>query len=827
MSPVSKLQSFFKNMTPYDAELVISSLKKFRRTSELLVEHPDVMLHDLSSYPSTNYVVFPCDVVELRRILDREAISGMGKVVPFFSLRFAEKYLNQYSIFVVVDKRLLPTSMGDHSGIMFYPPEVPNAIRRVMVNHPVGIGVQNNVREIVKEVAPDVEFVVSNSVPGLSPPARHASGKFNLSKISQMKEMPKINLNSQEQQIFDLLKATKNAYNLPTEFRVAGGWVRDKLLGQDSDDIDIAVGIPGTEAAQAVERYAQSQGVEGVGQGYSVSLEKSADPENKPETDDLMVGAIDIFGLKVEFVPMRVEHYPDPNSRQPEVALTQNVEDDVVRRDLTINAMYYNVGTGQVEDYVGGLEDLNNMHLRTPADPMRTFTDDPLRMLRAIRFMTKYEGATMDPALVEALNSPETHEAYKKKVAPERAEKEISKIFGSTQSSAGARLLFESGLYKTVLGIPEDWHPITVDQQNPHHNLNLMEHTLAVMENYNDLTKDIDIPADQRMLMNLSTFSHDIAKMHPQVRAPKMQKDPAGGDDTPVTFDRDGNQFEHMQYIGHEDEGAEFMQAAMKRMGFDKFKREFLGTVIKNHMTPHNFSKKMKPEDMGNFIAATGDQYERVLEHALADALSKGHVDEEHAEKIKEQYLGRHSKIRDYREEHGDRINKPLVDGNRLRELANSVDPEMVQQNAQVPFKDYGGKPVHYMKYINDRMLKRQRQLKIMTPEDGEKWLIDEIRQFSSLWRQTAQMPKLVREDQANVNLIDHKAIVPNFPGIHPGQYMGQLVTWLKSQNLQSPEDVQQKVLEWKSQNQHLFQEPQQPPSKPKVQAGSWYKRRK
>lgn len=226
-----------------------------------------------------------------------------------------------------------------------------------------------------------------------------------------------------EEAIFKVIRAGRDAYAPGVQLRIAGGWVRDRLLGNVSDDIDIAVsGGDGNAVAEAIRRYdVENTGGKHTKDPYAVSLEKTQAGDKKSSAG-LRVGAIDINGVKIEFVPMRTEVYSQ-GSRIPGITATDDPKEDVKRRDLTINAIYYNIDTGKVEDYVGGVSDLEKGVLRTPVNPVETLKEDPLRALRALRFLSQMHGFELDESLVEALKHPEVHKAYLEKVALSEPEK--------------------------------------------------------------------------------------------------------------------------------------------------------------------------------------------------------------------------------------------------------------------------------------------------------------------------------------------------------------------------------------------------------------------
>jgi len=182
--------------------------------------------------------------------------------------------------------------------------------------------------------------------------------------------------------------------------------------------------MSGHDIVQILKRY---DGSDLLGNPFVVSLEKSLKSEQEEDINSLQVGGIDIGGQKVEFVPMRTERY-ESGSRIPILEITNDPKLDSMRRDLTINSLYYNIDTGMVEDYTGGINDLKNMVLKTPDEAKKTFAEDPLRILRALRFYSRYPNSKIDPSIIQAIADPEIQQAYVTKVSPERAGTEIMKM---------------------------------------------------------------------------------------------------------------------------------------------------------------------------------------------------------------------------------------------------------------------------------------------------------------------------------------------------------------------------------------------------------------
>lgn len=218
------------------------------------------------------------------------------------------------------------------------------------------------------------------------------------SHTSSTNSMPElqssVTLTTQEQELFDeLLESSKQAGLAETTLRCAGGWVRDKLMGRESLDIDIALdNMMGKEFAERVNQYLESHGK----QKHNVAVIMS----NPDQSKHLETARMKIRGLWIDLVNLRSEEYAH-NSRIPTMSFG-TPEQDAYRRDFTINSLFYNINTKEVEDYTGrGIDDMKLGVIRTPLEAKETFLDDPLRVLRAIRFASRF-GFSLDRSLVEA-----------------------------------------------------------------------------------------------------------------------------------------------------------------------------------------------------------------------------------------------------------------------------------------------------------------------------------------------------------------------------------------------------------------------------------------
>ncbi|RLN51752.1 hypothetical protein BBJ29_009138 [Phytophthora kernoviae] len=245
-----------------------------------------------------------------------------------------------------------------------------------------------------------------------------------------------------EDNLFAFLEYVQKLYAPTTQLRVAGGWVRDKLRGTDSEDIDIALNdLQGAKFARFITKFQRERNLP----PSSVGVVKA----NSEKSKHLEVATVTIEGSTVDLVHLRAEQYMY-GSRVPEVTFA-TPEDDASRRDLTINALFYNLHTRSVEDFTGrGVEDLRAGVIRTPREPVQTFLDDPLRVLRALRFACEF-GFKLDPALVSAvMEKREVVGAMRRKVSRERIGIEVRKMLSGKDPARAFSLLASFDLLELV-----------------------------------------------------------------------------------------------------------------------------------------------------------------------------------------------------------------------------------------------------------------------------------------------------------------------------------------------------------------------------------------
>ncbi|ELQ76775.1 tRNA nucleotidyltransferase/poly(A) polymerase [Trachipleistophora hominis] len=228
--------------------------------------------------------------------------------------------------------------------------------------------------------------------------------------------------------------------------RIAGGWVRDKLLGKLSNDIDITINrISGYAFASGMQKY--------YGMTGSVGQIK-ANPE---KSKHLETAVMRIEGVFVDFLSLRTEEYFD--TRIP-VVKSCSAQEDAFRRDLTINSLFYNIVEQRVEDFTGkGLSDLEQGVIRTPMEPLKTLIDDPLRILRVIRFSVRFRFKIADD-LFMAFQNEHVRTNLHKKISNERIGQEMYKILGYEHFIHAFKVITQCELVPAIFKkhIPIDQH---------------------------------------------------------------------------------------------------------------------------------------------------------------------------------------------------------------------------------------------------------------------------------------------------------------------------------------------------------------------------------
>ena len=416
--------------------------------------------------------------------------------------------------------------------------------------------------------------------------------------------------------IFHLLQRV--ADKLGIECYVIGGYVRDLILKRPSKDIDIVVVGSGIAMAKAVARE--------LGKGTSLSVFQTfgtAQVKNKEKE------------IEIEFVGARKESY-NKDSRNP-IVENGTLEDDQNRRDFTVNALAIRlneIAFGEVIDPFDGLEDMRDMILRTPLDPDITFSDDPLRMLRAIRFATQLQFDIDDETFDAIIRNRKRIEI----ITQERIIDEIHKIMLSKQPSIGFRLLEASGLLEII--IPEIDQLKGVDKRNGITHKDIFLHTLRVLDTVAEKSDDL--------WLRWSALLHDIGK--PQSK----QWDEESG----WTF-RNHNWF-----------GQKIVPTLFKRLKLPQGENmRFVQKMVDLHMRPIALSEEIVTDSaVRRLLFDAGDDIDSLM------LLCESDITSNNKEKVK-QFLDNFELVRKklIEVEEKDRIRnfQPPVDGHEIMHIFN------------------------------------------------------------------------------------------------------------------------------------------------------------
>lgn len=258
--------------------------------------------------------------------------------------------------------------------------------------------------------------------------------------------------------------------NQPLVLRWTGGWVRDKLLGIESHDIDVAINkMTGFQFGLRLKEYLEipgnpeKYGLEGVASNESQSKKAESGKSkivgglhkieaNPEKSKHLETVTTKILGLDIDLVNLRKETYSD-DSRNPQMEFG-TPEEDALRRDATVNAMFYNITTREIEDFTGkGHNDMANKVIRTPLEPYQTFKDDPLRVLRLIRFASRLN-YTIESEARKWMKDAEIKSALQAKISRERVGVELEKMLRGPDPLMALNLIDQLTLYSTIFSDP-------------------------------------------------------------------------------------------------------------------------------------------------------------------------------------------------------------------------------------------------------------------------------------------------------------------------------------------------------------------------------------
>ena len=373
-----------------------------------------------------------------------------------------------------------------------------------------------------------------------------------------------------------LAKISKVISELSDETQInaflVGGCVRDLMLNPLAESIDVDIMVEG-DGIDFAEKLARKINVPKI-----VPFKKFA------------TAKIPYNEYEIEVASARLEKY-DASSRSPSEVVMSNIEDDLLRRDFTINAMAVSLNTenfGEFFDPFNGMEDLSNKILRTPLDSDSTFSDDPLRMMRAAYFASKLS-LDIDPSCLESIKNNAERITI---VSQERKTNELLKILGTKKPSIGLNILQEAGLMEFVF--PEIAVMYGLDQSNEYHHKDIFYHTLEVVDNAAQLSDKLDL--------RLAALVHDIAK--PKTRRLSKSKG--------YTF------------YGHDDVGARMLKGISSNMKFSNSTRDYIAKLTALHLRPISLAKKdVTDSAIRRLIVDAGEEIDDLMKLCRADITTK------------------------------------------------------------------------------------------------------------------------------------------------------------------------------------------------------------
>ena len=436
-----------------------------------------------------------------------------------------------------------------------------------------------------------------------------------------------------DQDIFHLIGEA--ADHLGVECYVVGGYVRDIFLERPSNDIDVVVVGSGIVLAEEVKRRLGRKAHLSVFRNFGTAQVKAYISKSDEREE-----------LELEFVGARRESY-SRDSRKP-IVEDGSLEDDQNRRDFTINAMAIclNKGRfGELVDPFDGLYDLEDGIIRTPLDPDITFSDDPLRMLRCIRFATQLNFFIEE----ETFDALERNAERIKIISGERIADELNKMMMSPHPSKGWMDLRRCGLLPLIL--PELSDLDIVESRNGREHKNNFYHTLEVLEN----VVKASLPSSQKggapnpqasLWLRWAALLHDIGK-------PKSKR-----------WDNiAGWTFHNHNYIG-----AKMVPEIFRRLKLPlDAKMKYVQKLVDLHMRPIVIAdEEVTDSAVRRLMNDAGDDIDDLMTLCEADITSKNEVRKKH---FRENFRMVREKLTDLKEKDYKRLLQPVIDGNEIMEL--------------------------------------------------------------------------------------------------------------------------------------------------------------
>ncbi len=395
---------------------------------------------------------------------------------------------------------------------------------------------------------------------------------------------------------------------------LVGGTVRDALLGKLGTDLDFTTDARPEQVQELVTGWAEAIWDTGIAFGTIGVARK---------------------GQRVEITTFRSDSY-DQQTRNPEVVFGDSLEGDLVRRDFTVNAMAVKIGPdgpGEFCDPLNGLEALRAGVLDTPAAPEISFGDDPLRMLRAARFVSQL-GFTVAPRVLTALDAMSSQLG---RITVERVQVELDKLILGAHPVAGIDLLVDSGLGAVVL--PEVGEmQLTIDEHHQHKDV--YRHSLTVLEQAVDLEDE-----GPDLVLRWAALLHDIGK-------PATRRHEDGG----------GVSFHH-----HEVVGAKMVRKRMRALKYSKQMVDDVSQLVYLHLRFHGYGDgKWTDSAVRRYVTDAGPLLPRLHKLVRADCTTRN---KRRAARLQANYDGLEERISELTAQEDLARVRPDLDGNAIMEL--------------------------------------------------------------------------------------------------------------------------------------------------------------
>ncbi|MBM7508267.1 poly(A) polymerase [Nocardioides salarius] len=398
------------------------------------------------------------------------------------------------------------------------------------------------------------------------------------------------------------------------EIALVGGPVRDAMLGRHHNDLDLTTSARPEQTERLLKGWADAMWDMGRDFG-TIGCRKGE--------------------WQVEITTYRSESY-DPSSRNPDVAFGDTLAGDLGRRDFTVNAMAVRLPGREVEDPHGGVLDLAHRVLRTPGTPEDSFSDDPLRMMRAARFAAQL-GFEVDESVVAAMSAMAGRIDI---ISAERVRDELVKLVMGPYPRRGLTLLVDTGLAELVL--PE-LPALALERDEHHRHKDVYEHTLTVLEQAIDQEEERLGGPD--LVSRLAALMHDVGK--PRTRRFL--------DDGTVTFHH------------HDVVGAKLTRKRMKALRFSNDDIDAVSTLVELHLRFHGYgSGEWTDSAVRRYVRDAGDQLTRLHVLTRADSTTRNR---RKAERLARTYDDLEARIERLAEAEELGAMRPDLDGNQIMEI--------------------------------------------------------------------------------------------------------------------------------------------------------------